>query len=107
MAANTFTVFENVFVNPSQLSTVNLHFGGNGGDTPARLTKPVQLTPFYKRLTTGVLLVAVLCLLLQVGLGFAWPEPTAAQINVNSALDYGWKMGFGVVIGLLTGKSVP
>ena len=67
VAANTFTVFENVFVNPSQLSTVNLHFGGNGGDTPARLTKPVQLTPFYKRLTTGVLLALLWQILSSAG----------------------------------------
>ena len=29
-----------------------------------------------------------------------------AQANITSAVDYGWKMGFGFAIGLITGKSV-
>jgi hypothetical protein len=109
VAANTFTVFENVFINPSQSSTVNLYVASKVADTPAAPTTPpttpVQLTPFYKGLTAGIFLVAFVCLLLEFATGFAWPEPTASQANIISAADFGWKTGFGVVVGLLTGKS--
>jgi hypothetical protein len=107
VAANTFTVFENVFINPTESSTVNLYAASNVADTPAAPpTTPVRLTPFYKWLTAGIFLVAVVCLLLEFATGFAWPEPTAAQANIIGAVDYGWKMGFGVVVGLLTGKGI-
>jgi len=107
VAANTFTVFENVFINPSQSSTVTLYVASKVADTPSPPpTTPVQLTPFYKRLTGVIVAVAVLCLLLEFATGFAWPEPTAAQASVISAIDFGWKAGLGFAIGLITGKSV-
>jgi hypothetical protein len=108
VVANTFAVFENIVINPSQSSTVNLYVASNVVDTPAEPpTTPVRLTPFYKWLTAGIFFVAVVCLLLQLfAVGYVFPEPTAAQANAVAALDYGWKMGFGFAIGLITGKSV-
>jgi hypothetical protein len=111
VAANTAsiatTLVGSIFINPTQSSTVNLYVASNVADTPAETPKRrVELTPFYKLVTGGVFLVAVICLLLQLfAVGYVFPEPTAAQANAVAALDYGWKMGFGVVIGLLTGKS--
>ena len=107
VATNSFTVFENVFINPSQSSTVNLFVASRVADAPAEpTTTPVRLTPFYKWLTGVIVAVAVLCLLLEFATGFAWPEPTAAQASVISAIDFGWKAGLGFAIGLITGKSV-
>jgi hypothetical protein len=100
------TVVGSIFINPTESSTVNLYVASNVADTPAPPTTPVKLTPFYKWLTAGIFLVAFLCLLLQFAAGFVWPEPTAAQANIISASDYGWKIGFGFAIGLITGKSV-
>jgi len=107
VATNSFTVFENVFINPSQSSTVNLFVASRVADAPAEpTTTPVRLTPFYKWLTGVIVAVAVLCLLLEFATGFAWPEPTAAQASVISAIDFGWKTGLGFAIGLITGKSI-
>jgi len=110
VAANTATVLGDIFVNPTHSSTVNLYIvGGNdaGGNGADRRT-PVRMTPFYKWLTGWIFVVAFLCLLLQFfAAGYLFPEPTATQANLISNLDWGWKMGFGLVIGLLGGKVVP
>src|SRR5262245_22320003 len=86
-AANTAIVAESIFINPRESSTVNLYVASKIADTPAEPPKtPVRLTPFYKRLTGVIVAVAVLCLLLEIATGFAWPEPTAAQASVISAI---------------------
>ncbi len=85
---------------------MNLYLGPAAPpDTPAA---PAKLTPFYMWLTGGIFLVAVVCLLLQfLAIGYLFPEPTVAQANFLTAVDYGWKMGFAFAIGLVTGKAVP
>jgi hypothetical protein len=72
---------------------------------PPAPTKPVEISAFYKRLVVWVFIVAVGCLLLEIVLGFSWPVPTTSQQKAADALDFGWKAGFGVVIGLLAGKQ--
>jgi hypothetical protein len=112
VAANTATitgtVVRSIFINPTDSATVNLYVGSSVADPPAPRKKvPVQLSLFYMWLTGGIFFVAFVCLLLQLfAVGYVFPEPTAAQANAVAALDYGWKMGFAFVIGLITGKSV-
>jgi hypothetical protein len=77
---------------------VNPSTGGGNGE------RHVDLRPF-NWLVRGIFAVAVLCPVLQVVLGFAWPEPTAAQAVILSAVDWGWKLGLGYAVGLMTGKS--
>jgi hypothetical protein len=111
VVANTATVAGSVFnINATGSSTVNLYTGdpsagGGNGDKPAAPPmRPVDLA-LFNFLTRGIFLVAILCLLLQVALGFAWPEPTAAQAITMSAVDWGFKVGLGLVVGLIGGKS--
>jgi hypothetical protein len=111
-AANTATiagaVMGNIFVNPTESATVNLYVGSDVSDTPAAPRKRLgELTPFYMWLTGGIFLLAILCLFAEMYLGSAWQEPTAAQANIIGAVDYGWKMGLGFAVGLVTGKGVP
>ena len=97
-----------IFVNPTDSATVNLYVAREVSDTSAAPQKRrVELTPFYMWLTGGIFLVAVLCLFVEMYLGSVWPDPTAAQANIVGAFDYGWKMGFGFAVGLVTGKAVP
>jgi hypothetical protein len=103
VVSNAVTVARSIVINPTESSTVNLYIGSDAANTA---TRPVQLPSFYKWLTAAIFVVALLCLLFELGLGFAWPDPTEAQKNIMSAIDYGWKMGFGFAIGLITGKSV-
>jgi len=53
-----------------------------------------------------VVAIAVASLIVEVVLGFTWPEPTPFQQKVVEALDYGWKGGFGFLLGLLSGKQL-
>jgi hypothetical protein len=112
-AANSATIVTavagSIFVSPTESATVNLYIASDVSDAPAASQKRRgKLSPFYMWLTGGIFLVAVGCLLLQFfAVGYLFPEPTAAQANFLTALDWGWKMGLGFAIGLVTGKAVP
>jgi hypothetical protein len=97
-----------IFANPTQGATVNVYTGGDILDAASKKKSGERkLTPFYMWLTGGIFFVAVLCLFVEMYLGSIWPDPTAAQANIVGAFDYGWKMGFGFAIGLVTGKASP
>jgi hypothetical protein len=100
VAANTAAVATATLTSPWNDSVVQLNRTASDGGSA------VSLSAFYKRLAVGVLVIAVLCLLTEIALGFFWPTPTSSQQNVISSIDFGWKGGFGFVIGLFTGKGV-
>ena len=110
-ASNTSVIVQSVFSNPTKDSMVLLNWQPSEEKSqetisPNRLSPPVHLSRFYKQVVIGVLVAAVVCLLIEVALGFAWSNPTSAQQTAIAAIDFGWKSGVGLIIGLLTGKQV-
>jgi hypothetical protein len=68
-------------------------------------TRQVPITNFFGRIFFSVLGITILCLVLEIGLAFLWVQPSTLQQNAVAAVDFGWKAGFGVIIGLISGKQ--
>jgi hypothetical protein len=72
LAANTATIATSIVQSPGHNSIVQLVPLFQSGREKEAI-KPVPLSSFYKKLVIGILVIAGVCLLIEVTLGFTWP----------------------------------
>jgi len=101
-ASNSTLVGNALFRSPTQDSVVTfIESDGSGGLEE----RQVKVSALFKKTVLLLLTIVGVCLLIRIALAFAWPQPTQLQQYVVSALDWGWKMGLGLIIGLVIGKQ--
>jgi hypothetical protein len=117
LIANSATIVAESLKHPLQDSTVNLDTGYVEISTsPAgtlglaikrKKTAPRRLSEGYKIILIAVIVLTVLSLIIEICLAiWAHDPPTGFQNNLFGAADFGWKTGFGALIGLLGGKQL-
>ena len=101
-ASNSTLVGNALFRSPTQDSVVTfIESDGSGGLEE----RQVKVSALFKKTVLLLLTIVGVCLLIKIALAFAWPQATQVQQYVVSALDWGWKMGLGLIIGLVIGKQ--
>jgi len=100
--SNTTLVGNSVFRSPTQDSIVTFIESDGGGGLEER---HIKVSALFKKTVLLLLTIVGVCLLIKIALAFAWPQPTDSQQYVVSVLDFGWKTGLGLVIGLVIGKQ--
>ena len=74
------------------------------GDNPNKL---VTLTPAFKLVFCSVLGLTVLSLRVSVYLAIAYsPTPSEEIKRLIETCSTTWKMGFGAIVGLISGKAL-
>lgn len=64
----------------------------------------ISITPTFKLAFVAGLVLTIISLLVAIYLS-GIVEPTPQQVNLFDTCSTTWKMGFGVLIGLLGGKA--
>ena len=100
--SNTTLVGNAVFRSPTQDSIVTFIESDGAGGLEER---HVKVSALFKKIVLLLLTIVGVCLLIEIALAFAWPQPTQSQQYVVSVLDWGWKIGLGLIIGLVIGKQ--
>jgi hypothetical protein len=118
LVANSATIVAEAFKNPLHDSVVNLDSGYLVISTEAppgtlglavRRNKPAprQLSSVYKIALFAVIALTGLALFIEIGLAiFAHEPPTGFQQSLFATADFGWKAGFGALIGFIGGKQL-
>lgn len=74
----------------------------SNGQNP--VTTVVSITPAFKLTFLSGLILTVLSLFVAIYLS-TFADPTSQQASLFETCSTTWKMGFGVLIGLLGGKA--
>jgi hypothetical protein len=62
------------------------------------------VSPRFKIVLICVMLLTILCFFANLGLAIWGNDTVEAQENMRATCDFGFKAGFGAVLGLLGGK---
>ena len=100
--SNTGLVGSAVFRSPRQDSIVTFIDSDGAGGLEER---HVKVSALFKQIVLLLLAIVGACLLIEIALAFAWPQPAPSQQYVITVLDSGWKLGLGLIIGLIIGKQ--
>src|SRR5262245_47210959 len=100
--SNSGLVGSAVFRSPTQDSIVTFLDSDGAGGLEER---HIKVSALFKQIVLLLLAIVGACLLMEIALAFAWPQPTQLQQYVVSVLDWGWKIGLGLIIGLVIGKQ--
>lgn len=68
------------------------------------MTEEAVVSPRFKLVLLCVLGLTVLCFLAYLGLAIFGNDDAEAQNSFRSMCDFGFKAGFGAILGLLGGK---
>ena len=101
-ASNSTLVGNALFRSPTQDSVVTFIESDGAGGLEER---QIKVSALFKKTVLLLLTIVGVCLLIEIALVFAWPQPTPLQQYVVSVLDWGWKIGLGLIIGLVIGKQ--
>ena len=100
--SNSGLVGSAVFRSPTQDSIVTFLDSDGAGGLEER---HIKVSALFKQIALLLLAIVGACLLIEIALAFAWPQPTPSQQYVITVLDSGWKLGLGLIIGLIIGKQ--
>jgi len=100
--SNSGLVGSAVFRSPTKDSIVTFIDSDGVGGLEER---HIKVSALFKQIVLLLLAIVGACLLIRIALSFAWAQPAPAQQYVVSAVDYGWKTGLGLIIGLIIGKQ--
>lgn len=67
-------------------------------------TKAISITPAFKLTFNAGMILTIISLVVAIYLS-GMTEPTPQQVKLFDTCSTTWKMGFGVLIGLLGGKA--
>ena len=100
--SNSGLVGSAVFRSPTQDSIVTFIDSDGAGGLEER---HIKVSALFKQIVLLLLAIVGACLLIEIALAFAWPQLTQSQQYVVSVLNAGWKIGLGLIIGLVIGKQ--
>jgi hypothetical protein len=71
---------------------------------PRAHQRSITASPTFNVTLLVVIVITLLTGVAQIALASTWLEPTAIQQSTFDAMGTAWKMGFGALVGLLSGK---
>ncbi len=116
VVANSATIIASSLLDPRHSSVVTLDTGYEdvsigppgtmGLATKRKRTIKQNLSTTYKLALAAVICLTLFSLFIEVGLAaLVRDSPTGFQQGLFNAVDFGWKAGFGALIGLFGGKQ--
>src|SRR5262249_15945856 len=115
---NTLQILSQAFTEPDETTVIDWDAEEGSRAATSASTHPkaargfqlqpedIVVRPTYKILLIVVVAITIFCLLADLVLAFAWPNPNRCQEQAFTAIDLGWKAGLGCLIGLLSGKQI-
>lgn len=73
---------------------------------PANPERETVVDRQFKRIFYTVLGISLICLVLNILLAIVFPQPPTQLAEVIDGCSTVWRMGFGAIIGLISGKAI-
>jgi len=75
-------------------------------DVASKFHRPeIVTTPIFKIALNAVIALTMACPVAEILMATFWADPTAMQQATYNTMDFGWKAGFGALVGLVGGKN--